>query len=167
MMAQPDVTGDRLVALVDDFAGVRVAVLGDLIVDEFIYGQISRVSREAPVLILEYDSTDIVPGGAGNAANNVAALGGNAIAVGIAGDDEPGRRLLESMRPRIDVAARRAPVSLASGCDQTGTCSATTPTAGVRGGRTRPAERSGSSATRSASTRCACMTCATSSPPAS
>ena len=103
MMARPDVTGDRLLALVDDFAGVRVAVLGDLLVDEFIYGQISRVSREAPVLILEYDSTDIVPGGAGNAANNVAALGGNAIAIGIAGDDEPGRRLLESMRPRIDV----------------------------------------------------------------
>jgi rfaE bifunctional protein kinase chain/domain len=103
MMARPDVTGGRLLALVDDFAGVRVAVLGDLLVDEFIYGQISRVSREAPVLILEYDSTDIVPGGAGNAANNVAALGGNAIAVGIAGEDEPGRRLLESMRPRIDV----------------------------------------------------------------
>jgi rfaE bifunctional protein kinase chain/domain len=103
MMPRPEVTGDRLLALVDDFAGVRVAVLGDLLVDEFIYGQISRVSREAPVLILEYDSTDIVPGGAGNAANNVAALGGNAIAVGIAGEDEPGRRLLESMRPRIDV----------------------------------------------------------------
>ena len=103
MMARTDVPGDRLLALVDDFAGVRVAVLGDLLVDEFIYGQISRVSREAPVLILEYDSTDIVPGGAGNAANNVAALGGNAISVGIAGEDEPGRRLLESMRPRIDV----------------------------------------------------------------
>ena len=103
MMARPDVTGDRLLTLVDDFAGVRVAVLGDLLVDEFIYGQISRVSREAPVLILEYDSTDIVPGGAGNAANNVAALGGKAMAVGIAGEDEPGRRLLESMRPHIDI----------------------------------------------------------------
>ena len=103
MMARPDVTGDRLLALVDDFAGLRVAVLGDLLVDEFIYGQISRVSREAPVLILEYDSTDIVPGGAGNAANNVAALGGKAMAVGITGEDEPGRRLLESMRPRIDI----------------------------------------------------------------
>ena len=103
MMARTDVPGDRLLALVDDIAGVRVAVLGDLLVDEFIYGQISRVSREAPVLILEYDSTDIVPGGAGNAANNVAALGGNAISIGIAGEDEPGRRLLESMRPRIDV----------------------------------------------------------------
>src|SRR5688572_27569809 len=103
MMPTPRVSRTRLLSLVDDFAGIRVAILGDLIVDEFIYGEISRVSREAPVLILEYDSTDIVPGGAGNAANNVAALGGNAIAVGVAGDDEPGRRLLAAMRERIDV----------------------------------------------------------------
>ena len=53
--------------------GKRVVVFGDLIADEFVYGRIARVSREAPVLILEYDSTEIVPGGAGNAANNVAA----------------------------------------------------------------------------------------------
>jgi D-glycero-beta-D-manno-heptose-7-phosphate kinase len=99
--ATPSLT--RLLALVDDFAGIRVAVLGDLIVDEFVYGQISRVSREAPVLILDYDATEIVPGGAGNAANNVAALGGRAVAVGTVGHDEPGRRLLETMRGRIDV----------------------------------------------------------------
>ena len=69
----------RLLSLVDDFERTRVVVFGDLIVDEFIYGEISRVSREAPVLILDYDSTEIVPGGAGNAASNVAALGGAAI----------------------------------------------------------------------------------------
>ena len=102
-MTRSAVPRDRLLSLVEEFAGVRVAVLGDLLVDEFIYGQISRVSREAPVLILEYASTEILPGGAGNAANNVAALGGTAISLGIAGDDEPGRRLLESMRGRIDV----------------------------------------------------------------
>jgi rfaE bifunctional protein kinase chain/domain len=94
---------DRLLALVDDFAGLRVAVFGDLLVDEFIYGQISRVSREAPVLILEYDSTEIVPGGAGNAASNVAALGGRAISIGVTGQDEPGQRLIETMTGRIDV----------------------------------------------------------------
>jgi rfaE bifunctional protein kinase chain/domain len=102
-MAPIDSLRDRLLSIVDDFAGVRVAILGDLLVDEFIYGRISRVSREAPVLILEYDSTDIVPGGAGNAANNVAALGGNAIAIGVAGEDEAGRRLLDAMRERIDI----------------------------------------------------------------
>ena len=103
MMAASRVSRDRLLALVDEFAGIRVAVFGDLLVDEFIYGRISRVSREAPVLILEYDSTEIVPGGAGNAANNVAALGGSAIAIGVTGQDEPGRRVTEAMRERIDV----------------------------------------------------------------
>jgi rfaE bifunctional protein kinase chain/domain len=102
---QPVVQVDagRLLALVDEFAGIRVTVFGDLIVDEFIYGEISRVSREAPVLILEYDSTEIVPGGAGNAANNLAALGGVPAAVGVAGRDDAGRRLLEAMGKRVDV----------------------------------------------------------------
>jgi bifunctional ADP-heptose synthase (sugar kinase/adenylyltransferase) len=57
----------RLLSLVDAFASKRVLVVGDLIADEFIYGEVSRVSREAPVLILKYDTTEIVPGGAGNA----------------------------------------------------------------------------------------------------
>ena len=55
------------------------------------------------MLILNYDSTEIVPGGAGNAASNVAALGGAAVVVGVAGRDETGRRLLEAMRDRVDV----------------------------------------------------------------
>jgi rfaE bifunctional protein kinase chain/domain len=93
----------RLVDLIDRFTGVRTLVFGDLIVDEFIYGEIARVSREAPVLILNYDSTAIVPGGAGNAAGNVAALGGTAVVVGVAGQDDTGRRLIEALRERADV----------------------------------------------------------------
>lgn len=98
----PGNTRQRLLALIEAFAGTRVAVFGDLIADEFIYGQISRVSREAPVLILEYDSTEIVPGGAGNAATNVAALGGRAVAIGVAGQDEQGSRLLEVLGRTVD-----------------------------------------------------------------
>jgi rfaE bifunctional protein kinase chain/domain len=94
----------RLLALVDEFADTPVAVFGDLMVDEFIYGQISRVSREAPVLILEYDSTEIVPGGAGNAANNVAALGGRPLAIGLVGEDEAGSRLLDAFDGKVDVS---------------------------------------------------------------
>jgi D-glycero-beta-D-manno-heptose-7-phosphate kinase len=101
----------RLLALVDRFGTARVTVFGDLLADEFIYGEIARVSREAPVLILDYDSTEIVPGGAGNAANNVAALGGSAIAVGVAGRDETGRRLLEVMSSRVDVRSVVTPTS--------------------------------------------------------
>jgi rfaE bifunctional protein kinase chain/domain len=88
----------RLIGLVDAFEGRRVAVFGDLIADEFIYGEIGRVSREAPVLILNYDSTEILPGGAGNAASNVAALGGRPVIVGVAGRDDTGDRLVGSLR---------------------------------------------------------------------
>lgn len=93
---------DRLIALVQAFPRCRVAVVGDLVADEFIYGRVARLSREAPVLILEYDSTVVVPGGAGNAANNVAALGGRATAVGLLGRDDVGRRTLAALHSRVD-----------------------------------------------------------------
>src|SRR3954467_13923644 len=83
---------DRLLSLVDGFSGRRVLGVGDLIADECIYGEVARVSREAPVLILKYDATEIVAGGAGNAANNVASLGGRARLAGLVGPDAEGRR---------------------------------------------------------------------------
>jgi len=95
---------ERLLALVDGFASRRILVIGDLIADEFIYGAIARVSREAPVLILRYDATEVVAGGAGNAANNVAALAGGARLVGLVGGDAEGRRLVRSFHPRVDRA---------------------------------------------------------------
>src|SRR3981189_2339339 len=95
---------ERLLALVDRFSGRRVLVVGDLIADEFIYGEVARVSREAPVLILKYDATVMVGGGAGNAANNVAALGGRARLAGLVGGDAEGRRLLTSLPRRVEAA---------------------------------------------------------------
>jgi rfaE bifunctional protein kinase chain/domain len=87
--------------LIDALRGRSVAVVGDVVADEFVYGRVARVSREAPVLILEYDSTEVVPGGGANAANNVAALGGEAVLVGVVGRDEPGRRLLGALHRRV------------------------------------------------------------------
>ncbi len=92
----------RLSALIDAFPSRRVLVVGDLIADEFIYGEVSRVSREAPVLILKYDATEVVPGGAGNAANNVAALGARALLAGLVGTDDQGKRLLGSFGKGVD-----------------------------------------------------------------
>ena len=86
-----------LLPLLDAFAGRRTVVIGDIAADEFLYGRVARVSREAPVLILEYDTTQIVPGGAGNAANNVAALGGRARLFGCVGRDAQGDRLVEAL----------------------------------------------------------------------
>ena len=72
----------RLTELLARFPGIPVAVIGDVIADEFIYGRVARMSREAPVLILDYDETTIAPGGAGNAAVNVNSLGGKTRLVG-------------------------------------------------------------------------------------
>ena len=93
---------ERLLGLVDGFSSRRVLVVGDLIADEFVYGEVARVSREAPVLILKYDTTAMVAGGAGNAANNVASLGGRARLVGLVGADPEGRRLLGSFHRGVD-----------------------------------------------------------------
>ena len=76
-------------------------VFGDLIADEFVYGRVARVSREAPVLILEYDSTEMLPGGAGNAAHNAAALGGKVTVAGLAGKDDAGRRMVSSLPTNV------------------------------------------------------------------
>ena len=65
----------RLIRIVDAFPRLSIAVLADLVADEFIFGEISRVSREAPVLILKHREREILPGGGGNAIYNLAALG--------------------------------------------------------------------------------------------
>ena len=92
----------NLLALIGALRSRSVAVIGDVMADEYVYGRVARISREAPVLILEYDSTEIVPGGGANAANNVAALGGRASLVGIVGRDDPGRRLVDALETRVD-----------------------------------------------------------------
>lgn len=99
-MPNPSVA--RLHQLITRFRGRKIVVLGDLIADEFVYGRVARVSREAPVLILEYDSTEVVPGGAGNAACNVAALGGTARLAGLAGTDGPGQRMVAAFPRRVE-----------------------------------------------------------------
>jgi D-beta-D-heptose 7-phosphate kinase / D-beta-D-heptose 1-phosphate adenosyltransferase len=76
-----------------DFAGQTVLVLGDVMLDTWIYGHVERISPEAPVPVLRVDRRREMLGGAGNVARNVAALGGRAILVGVIGDDPSGRQL--------------------------------------------------------------------------
>jgi rfaE bifunctional protein kinase chain/domain len=92
----------RYAEIVGRFKQAHIVVAGDLIADEFIYGQVERVSREAPVLILKYDTTEMLPGGAGNAASNVASLGARVKVVGVIGRDDAGRRLLAAMPRRAE-----------------------------------------------------------------
>lgn len=83
---------------VERFAGKTVVVLGDFVADAFQYGDITRVSREAPVLILRHRESQIVPGGGANAANNLAALGARVIPISTVGDDAAGDWLVNSFR---------------------------------------------------------------------
>jgi D-glycero-beta-D-manno-heptose-7-phosphate kinase len=95
-----DVARARLRELVPSLAGRRIVVAGDYVLDRFVYGHPKRISREAPVLILRFRREERVPGGAGNTAANVRALGGIPIPVGAAGADEDGRALRASLADR-------------------------------------------------------------------
>lgn len=88
---------ERLINIVRCFPQRRIVVVGDSVADQFVYGAISRVSREAPVLILAHEHTETVPGGAANCAANLASLGANVSLVSVAGDDEPGRALVRKL----------------------------------------------------------------------
>lgn len=89
---------DRLAKIVQSFPKVTVTVIGDMVADDFVFGEISRVSREAPVLILKHRDRTVVPGGGANAVNNLADLGVDVLPVGVLGDDEAGRMLLKIFR---------------------------------------------------------------------
>jgi len=82
---------------VTEFEGKKIAIIGDLVADQFLEGTISRVSREAPVFILRHDETRTLAGAAANAAVNVASLGGAPIVAGVAGQDTNGDLLLETL----------------------------------------------------------------------
>ena len=86
--------------LVRRLAGRRVLVLADLVADEFVYGRVERISREAPVLILKHDATDVRLGGGANAVHNIRTLGGRPLPFGVLGRDEHGRRLRTLLREK-------------------------------------------------------------------
>ena len=88
----------NLANIVGDFSQKRVVVIGDAIADQFVYGEISRVSREAPVFILRHEHTETTPGGAGNCAANLAALGAKVALVSVLGNDEAGQILSGKLR---------------------------------------------------------------------
>jgi len=94
----------RAHALITGFAGRRVLVVGDVMLDHFLFGRVQRLSPEAPVPIVEYDHDDYRPGGAANVAMNLAALGAAVSLVGVVGGDESADRLRELLA-RGDVDA--------------------------------------------------------------
>src|ERR1700729_3963687 len=105
LQADASVDLTRLLDIVASFPRRTICVVGDFVLDQFVSGEISRVSREAPVLILRHRRTEAYPGGASNAVNNLADLGARVLPVGVVGDDEGGRTLLDYFRrKRVNVS---------------------------------------------------------------
>lgn len=89
---------DALLRAIPKLAAKRIVIVGDVLLDEYLTGQASRLSREAPIPVLEFLSRHTIPGGAANPAMNIVALGSQATQVGLIGDDAIGRELVDALR---------------------------------------------------------------------
>src|SRR2546430_11037257 len=99
-MSTPAIELDSLRALVGRFHGRRVAVLGDVMLDRYLWGHVDRISPEAPVPVVEVERETVSLGGAGNVAANLSALGAVPALVSVCGDDEAGRELRHLLEAR-------------------------------------------------------------------
>ncbi len=105
-MVQAVIRKDRLLAAIDRFASSCLLVVGDLMLDQFVWGEVSRISPEAPVPVVAVHRETILLGGAANVANNLLALGSRCILAGIVGRDSAGRDLVDLARRRgIEIIA--------------------------------------------------------------
>ncbi|GCE14278.1 bifunctional heptose 7-phosphate kinase/heptose 1-phosphate adenyltransferase [Tengunoibacter tsumagoiensis] len=100
MLDTPPLSSPRLRSLIEAFRGKRVMVIGDMVADEYLIGRPSRISREAPVLILDLDEERTVPGGACNVAVNANSLAAEVFLAGVTGNDLPGQRLRQAIAER-------------------------------------------------------------------
>src|SRR5438067_8915630 len=91
---------DRYAEIVRRFAGRRLVVFGDLMMDEYLWGRATRISPESPVMVVDVERETRVPGGAANVANNVLALGAEVAVIGLVGDDPIGQALPADLRER-------------------------------------------------------------------
>ena len=89
-----DISAQRFKDIISHLKNLKIAVLGDIVADIYVYGKPVRLSREAPVLVVRHDGERILPGSAGNTIHNLCQLGARVFPVGILGDDEAGRSLL-------------------------------------------------------------------------
>lgn len=90
----------NLIEIIKKMQDQNIMVIGDMVADVYLEGKISRISREAPVLILEHSNENVVPGGAANAVHNTATLGGKVYAVGVIGQDFAGQELVRVLNSK-------------------------------------------------------------------
>ena len=92
------VSPQKLQKIFNKCKNVKIAVVGDVMLDKYVYGEVSRISPEAPVQVVDTRSTDYKLGGASNVANNVKTLGAEPVLIGVIGDDLDGDIFLETMK---------------------------------------------------------------------
>jgi len=88
----------RAVAILNNFKKAAVLVIGDLVMDHFVWGKVRRISPEAPVPVVEVSSESFMLGGAANVVNNIHSLGGKVLVCGVVGRDEMGKKLVHELR---------------------------------------------------------------------
>ncbi len=91
---------EKLLKIIEQFKDKKILVVGDVMLDKYIWGEVSRISPEAPVQVVNVLKESYAPGGAANVANNIAALGGKTFMVGIVGKDEANKILLDELQKR-------------------------------------------------------------------
>jgi len=91
---------NELIQKLNNFAGKNILIIGDIMLDKYIFGEVERISPEAPVQVVEVKKENYLPGGAANVANNIAALKGNAFMVGVVGKDNEANILLDELKKR-------------------------------------------------------------------
>ena len=98
-MNNPKITiCNDLIPIINKFKNQKIAVIGDIILDKYIYGTVDRISPEAPVPIVKVTSERYVPGGAANVGANISTLGGKVYLLGVTGNDEAGKILIEKAK---------------------------------------------------------------------
>ena len=96
---------NNLIRIIEQFKNKKILVLGDVMLDKYIWGNVSRISPEAPVQVVEVAKESYAPGGAANVANNIAALGAKSIIVGVVGKDHTKEQLVSDLKKRnVDVS---------------------------------------------------------------
>ncbi len=103
MFEQRLLSGKLLIDKTKYFRNKRIGVIGDLMLDRYVFGKVERISPEAPIPVININSEQLHPGGAANVANNIAALGGKAELIGIVGDDDAGKKLKRILAKKINI----------------------------------------------------------------
>jgi len=101
------ITAERIETIANGIGQAKILILGDIMIDEYLFGTVNRISPEAPVPVVEITSSNLLLGGAANVAANIRSLGDEPILIGTVGEDEASVKLAQLMKDKGISVARR------------------------------------------------------------